>query len=44
MTSRASVGYTSVRIAIPPICFGHIDRRIERLADTRRKGKPLRLS
>jgi hypothetical protein len=25
-TSRASVGYTSARIAIPPNCVGHIDR------------------
>jgi hypothetical protein len=25
-TSLASVGHTSARIAIPPICSGHIDR------------------
>jgi hypothetical protein len=25
-TLRASVGHTSARIALPPICFGHIDR------------------
>src|SRR5262249_3544203 len=25
--SRASVGHTSAGIALPPICFGHIDRR-----------------
>ena len=31
MVLRAAVGYTSVGIAIPPICFGHIDQGIRRL-------------
>jgi hypothetical protein len=28
-TSRASVGHTSARMALPPICFGHIDMRAQ---------------
>jgi hypothetical protein len=26
--ARASVGHTSAGIALPPICFGHIDRGV----------------